>query len=154
MAPACAKLILLGTTPPQAVFPFIVGCPQHQGVMVGMDQKDSYVGDEANSKHGILTLKYLIAWHHHQLDDRRRSGTTSSTANREKMTQIMFETFNTPAMYMAIQVMLSLFASGRTTGIVMDSRDGVTHMVPIYKGYTLSHSILHLDLGGQDLTTS
>ena len=54
--------------------------------------------------------------------------------NRAKMTQIMFETFNTPAMYVANQAVLSLYASGRNTGIVLDFGDGVSNAVPIYQG--------------------
>lgn len=72
--------------------------------------------------------------------------------NREKAAEIFFESFNVPALYISLQAVLSLYATGRTTGVVLDAGDGVTHAVPIYEGFALPLSIVRTDIAGRDVT--
>ncbi len=164
-----------GEDAPRAVFPCIVGRPKNPGIMVGSEQKDYFVGSQANEKRGICTLKYPIEhgmvenwddmekiWEHTFNTELRLNSEEHKVmlteapmnpkTNREKMTQIMFDTFNVPALYVAIQAVLALYSSGKFTGIVCDSGDGVTHFVPIFDGYALPHSIERINLAGRDLT--
>lgn len=160
---------------PRAIFPSVIGRPKNPGALVGLDSKDEYIGDEAQQKRGVLKISYPIEhgivmnwddmekiWNHTFYVELRVSpdehpvllteAPMNPKVNREKMTQIMFETFNVPCMYVSIQAVLSLYSAGRTTGIVCDSGDGVTHTVPIYEGFSLPHCVRRISLAGRDLT--
>lgn len=72
--------------------------------------------------------------------------------NREKMFQIMFEKFNVPASYLSIPAVLSLYASGLTTGLVLDSGDDITHVFPIFEGKPLPDASVRFKVAGRNIT--
>lgn len=164
-----------GTDSPAANFPSCIGKPKNQGIMVGNQSQDYYVGSQAIEKKGVLKLKYPVEhgvvedwddmekiWQYCFTQELRidpseynvllTEAPLNPLKNREKITEIMFGNFNVQGMYIAIQAVLSLYAAGKFTGIVYDSGDGVTHLVPIYDGYALPHSVKRMDLAGRDLT--
>ncbi len=164
-----------GEESPRTVFASIVGRPKVPGIMIGTEKRDILIGQEAQERRGILILKHPIeqgviqswddmekVWHHTFYNELKvtpedhnvllTEAPLNPKNNREKITQIMFEIFNTPGMYIAIQAVMSLYSTGKTSGVVMDSGDGVSHFVPIYEGYAFPHSILRVDLAGRDLT--
>ena len=73
-------------------------------------------------------------------------------AIREEFVSLMFEELKVPSLYMGNQAVMSLFATGRTTGTVLDAGEGVTHTVPIYEGYAIPHFITEIPICGRDLT--
>jgi actin-related protein len=164
-----------GDDAPRSVFATVVGRPKVPGIMVGLDQKEVYVGDEAQQKRGVLRMEQPIdhgivtnwddmekVWHHTLYSELRVSAeehpilmteaSLNPKSNREKMTQIMFEVFNVPALYVSVQAVLALYASGRTSGVVLDSGDGVSHTVPILEGYAIPHAVQRILLSGRDMT--
>lgn len=73
-------------------------------------------------------------------------------AHRQRCAEVFFETFDCPALHFSPQAILSLYASGRTTGVVLDVGDGVTHAVPVYEGFALPHAVTRMDVAGREVT--
>ncbi|CAG8522079.1 17024_t:CDS:2 [Cetraspora pellucida] len=157
---------------PKCFFPSYVGRPKHVRIMAGAVEGEVFIGRKAQELRGLLKIRYPIEhgivsdW-----DDMERiwkyiyeeelkiaseehpvlltEAPLNPRTNRELAAQMFFETFNVPALFASIQAVLSLYSSGRTTGIVLDSGDGVTHAVPVYEGFALPHAIRRVDIAGR-----
>jgi actin len=165
-----------GDDAPRAVFPSLTARRlQGNTDPVGFGQKDVFVGYDAYSsryafvhnrpiERGIVTnwTDMESIWHHTFYNELHVSSEEfpilltehplNPKLSRERMALIMFESFNVPALYIANTAALAQYASGRGTGLVLESGDGVTHAVPVFEGHALNYAATRLDLGGRDLT--
>ncbi|KAM6160890.1 LOW QUALITY PROTEIN: actin, cytoplasmic-like [Erethizon dorsatum] len=171
-----SKVGFAGKKAPLAAFPTILGKLRHDTVLVGMEEEDWFMGNDAQKKREKLILQYPISrgavtswdnmekiWHHsfyqvlHVPPEEHPLMVTESplnpTSTKEKMCQILFETFNVPALSLINQGVLSLYASGQTSGTTIESGEGMTYFVPIIDGCPLHQSTFQLDVAGQDLTS-
>ena len=164
-----------GEDGPRSIFNTIVGTPKQVDLMVGMELKERYVGDDAISKYEIMNFSYPIQrgevtdWDkfenlmHYLLYSEMKvvpeevsilitESPRTSRENREKLTEILFETFNVKRLHIANSSMLGLFSYGKTSGLIVDSGFNITSTVPVYEGYPLSHASIRINIGGEDLS--
>ena len=163
-----------GEEGPRSVFPTCVGYPKYSSGKEGGDKKEFFVGADAEAKRGVLKLNYPIEKGNvENWDDMERildhifinelrvapeehnimitETPNNYKENREKIAQIMFETFIVPGLYIANPAVLSLYYYGKFTGISIDSGES-TSIVPIFDNYPISFFTRKLNVGGKDLT--
>jgi len=166
-----------GSNFPEHIFPSLVGRPvlRSQTSVGGIEIKDLHVGDEASQLRAMLEVNYPMdngivrswddmkhVWNHTFYDKLKvdpknckvllTEPPMNPKKNRERMITEMFETYQFHGVYVAVQAVLTLYAQGLLTGVVIDSGDGVTHIVPVYEGYALPHLTRRLDIAGRDIT--
>ena len=170
-----------GSDAPRVKMRSYVGRLKHKRVIPGgaLDsmKDDSFVGVRADEHKGVLLLSYPMEngvvknwgdmekiWSYiysrENLNVRSEDHAVllteaplNPTSQRAKAAELFFEGMNAPALYFSMQAILSLYASGRTSGVVLDSGDGVSHSVPVYEGFALPHAISRVDFAGKDVTT-
>ncbi|KAI2659565.1 Beta-centractin [Labeo rohita] len=153
-----------------------VGRPKHVRVMAGALEGDLFIGPKAEEHRGLLSVRYPMEhgivkdwndmeriWQYVYSKEQLQTfseehpvllteAPLNPSKNRERAAEVFFETFNVPALFISMQAVLSLYATGRTTGVVLDAGDGVTHAVPIYEGFAIPHSIMRVDIAGRDVS--
>ncbi|XP_008061736.1 actin-related protein T2 [Carlito syrichta] len=169
------KAGLSGEIGPRHIISSVVGHPKFKMPSAGTNQKKYFVGEEALYKYEVLQLchpierglitqwddmerlwKHLFEWELGVKPSDQPVLMTEPALNpresRERMAEVMFESFNVPAFYLSDQAVLALYASACVTGLVVDSGDGVTCTVPIFEGYSLPHAVAKLYVAGRDVT--
>eukprot|EP00163_Fabomonas_tropica_P005561 TRINITY_DN1511_c0_g1_i2.p1 TRINITY_DN1511_c0_g1~~TRINITY_DN1511_c0_g1_i2.p1 ORF type:complete len:393 (+),score=130.04 TRINITY_DN1511_c0_g1_i2:548-1726(+) len=169
-----------GSNFPDKVFPAMVGRPvlRFEEKVGDTIIKDIMVGDEAAALRSVLEVNYPVdngivrnwedmyhLWDYTfnekmGIDASERASTKimlteppmNPKRNREQMIEAMFEKYGFGACYIAIQAVLTLYAQGLMTGCVVDSGDGVTHIVPVYEGFAFPHLTRRLDVAGRSVT--
>ncbi|KAK0168823.1 hypothetical protein PV327_002590 [Microctonus hyperodae] len=167
-----------GANFPAHIFPSIVGRPIIRALnKIGdIDVKDLMVGDEASKLRSLLEISYPMqngivrnwedmchVWDYTFGKEKMNINPReckillteppmNPTTNREKMIEVMFEKYGFAGTYVAVQAVLTLYAQGLITGVVVDSGDGVTHICPVYEEYALPHLTRRLDIAGRDIT--
>jgi len=166
-----------GANFPTSIFPSMVGRPilRSEEKIDNVQLKDVMVGDEAAKLRNMLQITYPIdngiirnwedmqyVWDYTFQEKLKVNPRESKimlteapmnpTQNRKKMIEVMFEKYGFKSCYIAIQAVLTLYAQGLLTGVVVDSGDGVTHIVPVYEGFALPHLTRRLDVAGRDVT--
>jgi actin beta/gamma 1 len=163
-----------GDDAPRAVFPSIVGRAKHPGIMVGMDQKDAYIGDEAQCKRGVLTLRFPIEkgvitnlddfskiLHHTFYNELRIApeehpvtivSQPTSEHQISRMLQTLFETHNAPSVRMVAEHQMITISNSKMNGCVIDLGGKCARIAVVIKGAILDGSLVHCDVGGDDLT--
>jgi len=162
---------------PAHIFPSIIGRPvlRAEEKVQDLELKDIMVGDEVTKARDMLETSYpitngivknwddMIHLYNYTFEQRLKidpkehkimltEAAMNPKKNREQLVQTMFETFGFNGVHCSIQAVLTLYAQGLLTGVVVDSGDGVTHIVPVYEGFALPQSIRRLDVAGRHLT--
>lgn len=167
-----------GSNFPSHIFPSVVGRPiVRSSQRVGnIEIKDLMVGEECTELRQMLDCSYPMengivrnwddmghVWDHTfgptklDIDPQEcklllTEPPLNPNSNREKLFQVMFEQYGFSSLYIAVQAVLTLYAQGLLTGVVVDSGDGVTHICPVYEGFALNHLTRRLDIAGRDIT--
>lgn len=171
------KAGLAGSDKPKVVFRSCIGRAKHVRVMGGGALDGGvFIGSKAQEHRGALNISYPMengivnnwndmekiwsyVYNKQNLNIQSEEHAVLLTeaplnpfSNREKAAEVFFESLNVPALHTALQAVLSLYASGRVTGAVLDSGEGVTHVIPVYEGFVLPNAITRMDLAGRDVT--